>query len=152
MTTLNPRLPFDVDYTWTPGNYNFPFFLVRGYEYAPGTHTFNLNVVDSVLCADQASVTVEVLNATGIEQASASEWRFYPNPARDVVIIESAHFISGNVSIEITDVNGRIVFSEVIGASAGNKVEIDISALSRGSYMIRLIDQEMIMNQKLIKE
>lgn len=61
----------------------------------------------------------------------------YPNPASDRLFINHESSVSGEVSIIITDLAGRIVLSEMVNITNGNQIsELNISALKTGIYMI----------------
>ncbi|TVZ55025.1 putative secreted protein (Por secretion system target) [Lutibacter sp. Hel_I_33_5] len=67
----------------------------------------------------------------------------FPNPAKNYISIEGAKDLN---SIEIIDLNGKIVISK-----KGDFKKIDISALSKGVYFLKLRKENSIKLQKLIK-
>ena len=70
----------------------------------------------------------------------------YPNPVSDVLNINSAN--SANLTITITDLNGR----EIISAKGDSEsLSIDLSSLSAGMYLLKLNDGNKTEIRKLIK-
>ncbi len=68
--------------------------------------------------------------------AAALEFAVYPNPATNTVRIELDDFSAGS-AIEICDLSGRIVKRET---SVNTQMQIDISMLSSGTYLINVND------------
>jgi hypothetical protein len=64
--------------------------------------------------------------------------KLYPNPANDKVSIEINTNENQNVTIEILDLMGRTIQKQVEPIAIGNnKLEINLSALSSGLYLIK---------------
>jgi subtilisin family serine protease len=78
----------------------------------------------------------------------SSEISIYPNPSYDKITISSPA-ITGNTELTIFNVNGEKVIERQL---TDNKTQIDISALSRGVYFVRVWDEKMTEVKKLIKQ
>ncbi len=91
---------------------------------------------------------LDLSDSTVVNEADAV-WRnaaVWPNPARETVSVASGY---GLRNIDVFDIEGRLVLSrEVSGLSA----EIDISALPRGAYMVRITTLVGTTTKKLIVE
>jgi len=70
----------------------------------------------------------------------------YPNPASDIINIEN---LNGYTSIEIVDINGRVVKSYHLNDK--NILQISLSAFPSGIYIIRIISPQKIFSSRLIK-
>ena len=75
--------------------------------------------------------------------------QIYPNPTSDVVIISGSESFA-SATLEITDISGKIVYSD--NEIKGSEIKVDLSLLSSGTYMLRVIDQENIYLSKVIKK
>lgn len=83
--------------------------------------------------------TIVVQNATGIEENRLpSDFSIYPNPSRVSVTIKTKENEIGSV-FYIADLNGKKVAS---GKLANEITTIDISRLTRGIYMIGMVDHK----------
>jgi hypothetical protein len=71
-----------------------------------------------------------------------------PNPSNDKVTI-SSHAISGNTQLLIFNVGGEKVLERKL---TDPETQLDISALPRGVYFVRVQDEERIEVMKLIKQ
>lgn len=74
----------------------------------------------------------------------------YPNPVKDVLNINATDF-SGEVAIEIIDLNGRNVYSQKINNLNGSN-SINLSAFSSGVYILKLQGENLNYSEKIILE
>ncbi|MBK1897447.1 BspA family leucine-rich repeat surface protein [Chryseobacterium paridis] len=72
-----------------------------------------------------------------------NEISIYPNPATDFIYIKNA---KGFGSYKIFDVSGRIVLQNSL-----NDEKINISSLTKGNYILKIISKDKIQSLKLIK-
>lgn len=72
-------------------------------------------------------------------------FQVYPNPANNLVEIQ--HGFSGEVRVQITDLNGRIIANQ---NSKSNKISFDTTHYTNGIYLIHLRKESQNFNQKLI--
>ena len=87
------------------------------------------------------------------ELNSVSDYKVYPNPAKDHIYIEIGNDIQGQLNeIYISDITGKRVFEQKI---AGNDYRIEINpGLDNGTYILNLIwsDDQISTNKILILE
>jgi hypothetical protein len=84
----------------------------------------------------------------GMGELSRSVCKIYPNPSsRDV----SFKLHKGSIQhIEIYDLGGRLVWSEV--GMGSNQQTISIDNISKGVYMVRVLTQEgLIYHERIIR-
>lgn len=87
---------------------------------------------------------VGVINvAQDIESFSPNNFKVYPNPCKELLVIDSEVF----AEFQILDSYGKIIKSEQI---FGNKT-INLNGLKNGIYFLRVNDGSNIFNQKIIK-
>lgn len=91
-------------------------------------------------------LTANLHSTVGITGLSSSEFKVYPNPAKESITIEGLGEQVSN--IRITNAMGQIVlFSEI----KSEMQTIDVSELSSGIYMIQISDESrMIDNKRLL--
>ncbi|MDX9902722.1 MAG: trypsin-like peptidase domain-containing protein [Bacteroidales bacterium] len=83
-------------------------------------------------------LTLSVLSSTGELSAISEEIRVYPQPAGDVVTIESAAFAGcREVRVELIDNSGRVICQELIAESSG-RLQLPLGDLPKGVYFARI--------------
>ena len=84
----------------------------------------------------------------GIEDiASRDEIIIYPNPATDRITI-SAKTFTGEMDVSVYDIMGQPALKKTIR----NKEDIDISGLSKGIYMVRVLGRNNYRVSMVVKE
>ena len=81
------------------------------------------------------------------EKIDLSVW---PNPFRDGLKIEIQNEISGQLEIEIRDLLGRLVYSDMINSTGLNVLEL--GHLTRGSYMLSISSKALSSNTLQIQK
>lgn len=87
---------------------------------------------------------IEVVPAgttVGIDGVNGTNVAVYPNPASSMLRVEG----EGIEQVEIIDMNGRVVMT----AGAGS---INVSSLSAGIYMVRVVTESGVSTQKIVKK
>lgn len=72
-------------------------------------------------------------------------FQIFPNPAGDKVEIQ--HSFSGNVQVQLTDFNGKILLNQ---GFVSNKFQLDTTHFPNGIYLVKLIQNGKISTEKLI--
>ncbi|MBT0608225.1 T9SS type A sorting domain-containing protein [Aequorivita echinoideorum] len=76
--------------------------------------------------------------------------KLYPNPTSGIVTFQSSKLVS-ETSVEIYNVQGRLVFSEKIIPASG-RVDVNISSLENSMYFVKISSEENSVVKKLVKE
>lgn len=100
-------------------------------------HNISVAGGDAILFDD-----IYVGTGVGIEDVDNVNVSVYPNPANDVLNIEG----EGIQNVELLDVNGRTVLTNANGGS------LNISNLATGVYVVRVITNNGISTQKIVKK
>ena len=74
----------------------------------------------------------------------------YPNPTVDIMKIQFSETTSGEVTLDVVDILGRVVKSSRPSV-VGKEVQIDIRDLSSASYILRVTTNQTIINETIIK-
>jgi trimeric autotransporter adhesin len=110
--------------------------------YVPLTNgSYRVQVSDGIGCKGYSPYVL--FTNVGVKQINVADLKIYPNPATDVINIESP----SSVRAVITGVEGKKLIE------VDNAKSINISSLTSGLYIIMLYDAsgEMLAAQKLIK-
>lgn len=78
-----------------------------------------------------------------------TSFSMYPNPAIDELVLTCQSTNNQSLQIDIIDIQGKVVLSETIGAT--NQLTINVSNLSKGLYLCRLIQGSTIETSKFLK-
>jgi hypothetical protein len=131
------RIGFDaqIDYTSTVNNY---------LEYSspvgnlPNNGTMQWYAAGFGFDASPAlTVNFDEVGAVGVEDAAINNTVApYPNPVANLLTIPVRKHISGNVTVEVFDVAGKLVLTEnkVVGTE---KIQINVASIANGSYVFK---------------
>ncbi|MDB3906504.1 T9SS type A sorting domain-containing protein [Crocinitomicaceae bacterium] len=106
--------------------YDTVFAVVEGWGVASGDYT--IVITEGSLDLSENELTIGM----------------HPNPANNIIYLESAQ--NGNVQFFSTQ--GRLIYETILN----NDFEIDVSHLPRGLYMVKLIGDQQVSQQKIILE
>jgi ELWxxDGT repeat protein len=106
------------------------------------------NVLTLYRFNDSASI-IEAINRI-------ADVSLYPNPSTDKTTIGFSLKQQQNLSLAITDMNGRIVYSENKKQyqSGNSKIVVDMHSFATGNYICRLTDEHsaLVWSGKVVKE
>jgi glucuronoarabinoxylan endo-1,4-beta-xylanase len=134
-------LPTYVSYQWFANLVGIPG--ATSSSFMPSANgSYHVIVTDVNGCTGRSMPFV--INTVGVSELSKEETRIFPNPATDVVSIESAT----SVKAIITAMDGRVAMT------VNDAKQLNISSLPNGLYLIMLYNDqgERLLLQKLVKE
>jgi hypothetical protein len=77
--------------------------------------------------------------------------KFYPNPATSKVYVELPGSRGENCSVKIMNLNGQVISAAPVNAFSQN-IEVDVTGLSRGVYILSVESDKMIRTSRFVKE
>lgn len=115
----------------------------------------NLGVIAWIQDASTKEVFQSASNMQSIgilENLEALDYSVYPNPANDFVNIRFNEN-NTNVSVELINALGQTVYAEVIEDTyMGESLELNISSLKTGIYIVKVATEGKLTSQKLVIE
>jgi len=131
-------------YLWNnSATYSNYFTNIEGVHY--------LEITDTNNCVYLDSVTVTVVNCTGIDDVISNTGYFiYPNPSSGIFTIERAKHSEQDTRLIILDINSKVILETTLLKNQLRN-EVDISQLSNGLYYVLLKTAETFEINKLIK-
>ncbi len=115
-----------------------------------GIYYFAFNDI-SAATASAVTMRLDTVNFTsvlGTNEYLASNISTYPNPAKNVINISNG--LNAVIeSVELTDLNGRVVKTQAINATEG---QVSISDLSAGVYMMKVSTDKGVATKKVVKQ
>jgi hypothetical protein len=135
-----------VTYQWMS---NSIFLSSNPVQVNPTTSTaYTVTGTDANGCKGTAIFNLAVDPCTGInEAATLSGLNVYPNPTTGMLTISMNN--TSLKSIEITDVTGRVIASNM---TADNKVNVDMTQLSAGVYYVKVNSDNHNSVVKVVKQ
>ena len=106
----------------------------------------NVLIHKTLLCVHAMSSCYQVVS-TGVEEVTEAAFNFYPNPARDLLIVELSEFGS-DAQLMIFDLNGQIVSSHTSNGQLN--IRMDVSSLASGMYILQVSSNDAQKNAQLI--
>ncbi len=89
---------------------------------------------------------IEITSITGVNEVEETAFNVYPNPAQDVVNINSQVALK---SVSIVNYTGQVVYQT---PASGNDVQINTADLAAGIYVLQLETESGVSSRKLIIE
>ncbi|MDR1112743.1 MAG: T9SS type A sorting domain-containing protein [Bacteroidales bacterium] len=86
---------------------------------------------------------------SSINEVLAGKITLYPNPAKDFTCLTISG-ITGNVSLEITDISGKAVMTDNFYAHNQTIKNVDVNNLGKGIYFVHLQAKNSVIMQKLV--
>ena len=107
-----------------------------------------MTVTDANGCTDVTSVSVVV---TGVDNIAAlTQLDVFPTPADNLLHINLSLQQSDDVSFRIVNVAGVEVMNRNLGATFGDRIELNITELPAGVYTIYFTIGDEMTNRRLI--
>jgi hypothetical protein len=119
----------------------------------PGTYQVWTNVGDGFM----SSESIEILDANnvcaawvGIAEASKHELEVFPIPASDQLTVKIPNNTSGQVLLQLIDMQGRAVLSKV-ASGTNTDVTLDVKGIATGVYHLRLtgLDADLMLTRRV---
>jgi hypothetical protein len=160
---------YNTDYTFNHGYYDFSHPPIRQFspleqinprngliQKATFRNTGNSLVYFGLTTNDEMKLYYvqytlgDLINPTGIEENTASEFYVYPNPAEKMFTINLNLTSETNIEILISDISGRTVMQRKYGKlTTGNQNLTIDTELSDGVYLVNMISDKGISTQKI---
>ena len=83
-----------------------------------------------------------------VSRVHSSEFVMYPNPVSNTLYI-SLTSVSENSMFEIYTIDGRKISVEKINSL---KNKINVETLAKGTYMIKIYNQDQILTSKFVRQ
>lgn len=109
--------------------------------------TWPSGIVDQILNPDiNDTLIINEGSTLSLEGTFVNDLILYPNPTKSVLNLNSLEDLSDSI-FTVFDMNGRRVLNSKLNSNT-----IDVSGLSSGNYILRLMSGNSIKSQKFIKQ
>jgi len=138
IVTLTALTDANVEFMWTPGNYQTQSISVDTIGFGNGTHTWTVQITDENGCVSSATSNVTFNDCTGIDEFGSRNFSVYPNPSDGNFTIRFAKLPEKPVNITISDVSEKEVYKLENRAVFDNELNIQVPGLAAGVYFLKL--------------
>jgi hypothetical protein len=110
----------------------------------PGCGHYRYFVMEGSTKVD--SVDIEVCSSVGIQENEIEiGMTAYPNPANALLTINTSG-VSGNYDLRITDVLGKVVYTDQVGETK----KVDVSDFKNGVYLVTVLEKGRLIQTRRI--
>ena len=117
-----------------------------------GTVDYAVIVTDSIsMCEASDTVSVTFDDCSGVSELSGGTVSVYPNPSNGNFIVSLSN-ISEHVSVQVVDMQGRLIYSQIEGLKVGKENTISLDNVERGVYLISVSSNKGRYTQSIVIE
>ena len=123
-------------------------FLIAGEYFSPPSTMFPSGIQSGVVIKlDEYGCLEPDCQLVGVEEQTKHSFKLYPNPASDVVELNSGVVID---LVNIYDVRGQLLFSESVNSYS---TKFNLADYSKGIYLVEVIQTNGVgLREKLVKD
>ncbi len=102
-------------------------------------------------CADTATLMIHVKDCfIGIKEYQETGIEVYPNPTKDVVFVESINKNAQDLTVELYNLTGQLVYSKTFDGN--EKAQVSLGLLPDGVYSIKVITDDATSVHRITKQ
>ncbi len=131
-----------------------PTYQLRSHTYTvPATGVYYFGIQNATPANPAGSLSLVLDNFTitqtlSVDSIDANKFTVYPNPATDLIAINSSDSTFNNV--QVVDLNGRIVKTATF--ENVSEANLNIASLSAGVYLLNISNESGTVTKKIVKE
>ena len=115
-------------------------------SYSGSNQIFLIKTDSNGVAPPTPAITITDIN----EHSNEQQFTLYPNPATDVVYISFSDAVTQKALVTITDVMGRVVYTEATKGLSDSPIVINTSQFIPGIYFVRVEGDEFSVTKKLV--
>jgi hypothetical protein len=142
-----------MSYYWSNGSIESSIVLgTTGIGFDLRTVWVQVKNADGCVATDTINIVFDFSECSGVDENNKeTEVYIFPNPTTGKVLIEWAG-LSGEISMQITDLNGNKITDQAILAPASGiyKGSFDLTGNPDGIYLLRLIGNDKVIVRKIV--
>ena len=125
-------------------------FLVK--PISGGETTLAFTATDSYGAVTRDTIAVRVNNVLGLEEEINAGLKVYPNPVQQFAQVILSHEWKGIITLEVIDAAGKQHVVQHADAGLSRDIQLDVSGLRKGFYILRATSSDQRKSIKLIKD
>lgn len=103
-----------------------------------GTFGVKLIVTNVDGCTDSLTKQIATQNVSIGEIVGLSKLDIYPNPTKGILQLDFEWLGEGNITLTVTDINGRKVWGNVISKTGKYSQKVDLTEFADGTYLLQV--------------
>ncbi|MEL6866063.1 MAG: S8 family serine peptidase [Bacteroidota bacterium] len=111
-------------------------------------HTYGHGRIDALAAVEEA---LSLITTSTEESTFAQQIKVFPNPFSNALYLEVRDW-TGDFNLELTDINGRLIFQRKLEVFGGERFDLPLGDLSTGIYFYRVLAVDQVLVGKIIKE
>jgi len=132
---------------------NGPIINATNDYYVPLVNGNYYDIVTISSCSSDTSNIINFIISKLNTKSSLSNISVFPNPAKDLIYIELHNNSFEKLNIEIINTLGQQLYYKYFNQISNSQlVELNISTLPRGIYLLKIYNSSEIKTEKLIKD
>jgi PKD repeat protein len=149
--TLNSTSKDHQYLNWTLGDGNTA--TANGFVHTYSSDgTYKIRLIATNNCGTDTSEIEIIVNTAGLHDAVSYGYKFYPQPAYEMLNIEFPENVSSTTRIEMIDAKGKTVMSFPVIEQTGNHSTISLKDLTAGIYTIKILNGEDAYYYRMLKQ
>ncbi|MBN2350457.1 MAG: T9SS type A sorting domain-containing protein [Bacteroidales bacterium] len=136
----------DYSYLWSPSTDIDNPALSNPLVTPASTTIYSVSVTDAKGCTNSDNISITVIPQTGLtEKDNKHSITLFPNPVRGLLSIRSSDLPGNIITVYLLNSTGQIIF--IKPAILQNNIldeTLDLSGLPKGSYIIKLENEDVI--------
>ncbi len=117
-------------------------------EYSVGEATYDITQIVAAANGCRDTLVQSISIVTGLGETADKTVRLFPNPSRNSVFVSIEDGFIGPRSVELTSLQGRIVYQ---ATAAGSLLEIPMTDMPAGIYVVRVGSGQRLVTRKVVK-
>jgi hypothetical protein len=114
-----------------------------------GLYSLEVTNPDGCQASSTNTIPITVLDCAKIDDVISTSIDIHPNPAIDFINLQFADIQHG-ISVSISDVNGRIIFSQS-SSSSSQLIQIPVANLTQGLYILHIVTDKSNLTSRFFK-
>ncbi len=89
---------------------------------------------------------------TSVDELLEEDMQLFPNPVSDMLSVQSDAFMGESIVITIMDMAGRVLMSSYKPNAQTHTIELPVSHLTNGNYILSVKSDKGVQNSKFVKQ
>lgn len=126
--------------------------IIVGDTIFTGNDTF-IVAIDTNMVGNDTMIGTGIMASATVFVETNRKWSVYPNPAQDVLNILFKNPSNIFASIELLDLNGKVVLSKeqiLPDGSLNKEITLDLNHLKNGTYLLKAVNGRDVYTEKIL--